>query len=620
MSGIVGILGTDGQTPDPALLSQLTHSMAFRGPDTQHSWVGNGIGLGHALLSTSPESGLKPQPLSLDGETWIVADARVDARSDLLSALRGAGQHCSEPVSDAELILRAYCAWGEDCLERLLGDFCFAIWDGRRKSLFCAHDQLGAKPFYYAQTKSWLVFGNTLQTLRMHPEVSSDLNDLAIADFLLFGANQEPATTTFKHIQRLPPAHALSWSGGKISVKRYWTFPADEEIHYKRPQDYEEQFRQLLTTAVKDRVRSGSAAISFSGGLDSTSIAALANRASIALRAITVVYDHVIPDDERHYAGLAAEQIGIPVEFVTADKYVTSSDRCFPNETSPEPNDNLLVGLERDVYRLAASTSRVLISGEGGDAALFPSNSHFRRLLRSGQLGRFVRDGMRYARLRRGLPPMGLRTALKRRFGLFDPWPVEFPDWFNPDFEARLKLRERWESATAKTYTSSHPHRPEAVGALLAVVWQNYLEALDPGVTQVGLEQVHPYIDLRLLRFLFSIPVVPWIIDKHLIRSSMRGILPEQVRLRPKTPLQEDPWLALLRNNRARVAESLANATEYVDGVAHQLYAKSPAALSPNGYQFAIRPEVLSDWINTAWDFQRVRRSRNLSFAFTTEN
>ena len=116
MSGIVGVLSLRGERVEASLLRKLTESMAFRGPDARHSWIGEEIGLGHALLSVSSQSHGDPQPLSLDGELWIVTDARLDGRTDLLAALQRAGRACAAAASDAELILQAYAAWGEACV------------------------------------------------------------------------------------------------------------------------------------------------------------------------------------------------------------------------------------------------------------------------------------------------------------------------------------------------------------------------------------------------------------------------------------------------------------------------------------------------------------------------
>src|SRR5712692_2905652 len=207
MSGIVGILNLDGAPVDRLLLRQLTDSMAYRGPDAQYTWAEGPVGFGHAMLRTTTESMREKQPCSLDGQVWITADVRVDSRADLIRKLEARVRESLEDATDAALILHAYHAWGEDCVRHLLGDFAFAIWDGPRRRLFCARDHFGIKPFYYASAGKCLLFSNTLDCLREHPAVSDRLNDLAIADFLLFDSNRDPGATTFADIERIPPAH-----------------------------------------------------------------------------------------------------------------------------------------------------------------------------------------------------------------------------------------------------------------------------------------------------------------------------------------------------------------------------------------------------------------------------
>jgi asparagine synthase (glutamine-hydrolysing) len=187
MSGIVGLLNLDGAPVDRDLLRGMTEFMAFRGPDAQESWVDGAVGFGHAMLRTTFEQEREQQPCSLDGEVWITADARIDGRSELKQKLAARGRADLKAATDVELILHAYHAWGRDCVAHLLGDFAFAIWDGRERALFCARDHFGVKPFYYAHIGDEVVFSNTLNAVRLHPAVPAELNELAIADFLLFG-------------------------------------------------------------------------------------------------------------------------------------------------------------------------------------------------------------------------------------------------------------------------------------------------------------------------------------------------------------------------------------------------------------------------------------------------
>ena len=174
MSGIAGVVQFDGSAIDPGLLQRLADSLAFRGPDAQQIWLKDHVGFVHTLFNTTEAPARELQPLTLNGKSWIVADARIDVRNELFAAWASAGQ--ADPTesssTDAELILHAYHTWGEACVERLRGDFAFAIWDDARQQLFCARDQMGVKPLYYAQVGSCVIFSNTLNCVRRHPLVA----------------------------------------------------------------------------------------------------------------------------------------------------------------------------------------------------------------------------------------------------------------------------------------------------------------------------------------------------------------------------------------------------------------------------------------------------------------
>jgi asparagine synthase (glutamine-hydrolysing) len=319
MSGIVGIINLDGKPVNRELLERLTKFIAYRGLDAQDMWIEGAVGFGHTLLQTTFESVYEHQPCSLDSKVWITADARIDGRADLKAQLQAQGCSNLEKVTDVELILHAYRIWGTDCVEHLIGDFAFAIWDEYQQRLFCVRDQFGVKPFYYAHVGNSLVFSNTLNCVRLHPGVSDKLNDQAIGDFLLFDTNYQPDSTTFTDIRRLPGGHTLIVSNASVRSQRYWTLPINEPIRYKKAADYVEHFQEIMGLAVGDRLRQERVAILMSGGLDSTSIAATAlelkSRQSIPLdlQAFCVVYDRLIPDTERYYSGIAAEALGIPI-------------------------------------------------------------------------------------------------------------------------------------------------------------------------------------------------------------------------------------------------------------------------------------------------------------------
>ena len=263
----------------------------------------------------------------------ITADARIDNRQELIQKFQ-----VSQTTTDSELILLAYETWGEECVNHLLGDFAFAIWDARARSFFCARDHFGVKPFFYAHAGERFIFSHDLNALRREPLVSDALNETAIADYLAFGLNQDLSSTTFRDIQRLPAGHTLRFANNSITIRRYWTLTIPEPIRFRDPESYVERFTELLTTAVADRVGTDQVAISMSGGLDSTSLAAIASDLLEGrVQGVSNVYDDLIPDEERHYSTIAAKHIGIPITHVSADQFTLFEQRQPLDLHQPEP-------------------------------------------------------------------------------------------------------------------------------------------------------------------------------------------------------------------------------------------------------------------------------------------
>ncbi len=604
MSGIVGIFQQDGAPIEPALLQSLVDFLAYRGPDAQDSWMETSICLGHTLLRTTKESLAERQPAGLEGRYWITADARLDGRTDLLAALDLAESGIGHSLPDSELILRAYAKWGSACVEHLRGDFSFAIWDAPAKQLFCARDQFGIKPFYYANVGSVLVFSNTLNCIRLHPAVSGRLNDLAIADFLLFDMIQEPAATSFADIQRLPPAHTLVCGRDGISLRRYWVLPVSAPIHHKRPMECVEQFRELLDHAVADRLRTNSVGVLMSGGLDSPTVAVSAQRtlarsgSANGLCAYTEVFDSLIPHEERRYAQLVAEALKIPIEFEVIDgiglwKHRNHEDNCWPEpEHSPDSDGG------RAQLRKIAVRSRIALTGFGADPALSCLLSiHFLHLLKKRQLGRALAGAVRYLTAEGRFSRLYLRTRWRRWFAT-ESQATHYPGWLNRDLEKRLGLRERWD-ALSRASTPNAAVRPVAYEAMVDPMWPALFEGYDPGVTRVPVEVRHPFFDLRLVDFLLALPDLPWCSDKELLRETGRGILPDAVRLRRKSPLPADPLNVLLQRPESAWVDSFEGAPELGRYVERRLIPKVFGEKNVWTAWIHLRPLSLNYWLRS---------------------
>jgi asparagine synthase (glutamine-hydrolysing) len=600
MSGIVGIVSLSGAPVDRRLLRKMTGSLAYRGPDRQQIWVDGPAGFGHALLCTTIASEFEKQPASLDGQVWITADARVDGRADLIHRLESRGRGSLREATDAELILHAYHTWEEDCVEHLLGDFAFAIWDGRARRLFCARDPFGIKPFYYAELSGSIVFSNTLDCVRLHPGVGDGLNERAIGDYLLFGYNDEPTTTTFADVRRLAPAHSLNCGHGTLHPRRYWTLPADGRIRYTRSQDYVEHFTETLRAAVADRLRAGRVGIWLSGGLDSTSIAATARTllserdGSSDLRGHTIVYDRLIPDKERYYSRVAAEALGLEISYFVADDHRPFDGWDRPELRTPEPMDDPFLLMRRQQLAQPAAHSRVLLCGEGGDEVL--CGSHVVDLLGRMRLPELGADIVRSLVFHRRRPGGGFRSRVKKWLGHGSERP-SFPEWLNRAFADRADLQERWEQVHAVESARDHSLRSQAYRRLAKAPWSWYFESLDPGVTRIPVEGRYPFLDVRLVSYLLAIPPFPWFIDKQLLRLAMRGVLPDPIRLRRKTALAGDPLRATLRKPGVEWVDRFEPAPELARFVVRTAIPQLAGGCDGHDPWLHMRPLCLNYWL-----------------------
>jgi asparagine synthase (glutamine-hydrolysing) len=604
MSGIAGMVGRV-EPVDRGLLEEMTSRLSFRGPDAQHVWIDGRVGLGHALLETVDDTAPKAQPLTLDGRVWVTADARIDDRANLVGRLPADTQAAAE-ATDAELILRAYRAWGVECTAHLIGDYAFAIWDGPEHRLFCARDQLGCKPLFYAALPDGLVFGSSLDCVRRHPGVFDRLNDQAIADFLLFGYNAEADTTAFAGIRRLPPAHALVWTPDSLRVRRYWTMPIREPLTYKRDADYVDQFSSLLRAAVSDRLRTRRVGVMMSGGLDSSSIAAEAHSVLRAggrpfeLRASTIVFDSLIPDEERHYASLVAARLDIPIDFEIADSYKLFERRAHRLFHAPEPRSLASAAREVDRLEKAAAHSRVVLTGQGGDILLRPSATFLVDALKRLEFARCARAVVGHWSTYGRLPRLGIRSRIRELAGV-TRIRQPYPSWIEPELSERLDLPGRWKAVHALDRTPVDHHRPEAY-RLLVQPWFRVFEAFDPNSTGVSLEFRHPLFDLRLLDFALRVPSLPWCVDKALLRETMRGKLPEEVRLRPKAPLAGDPRRRLFGDSGAewliQIPESRLLKRYIYPGFINSSGSGQPEA-SVEAVALGFRPYYLNFWLHS---------------------
>ncbi|HYL60710.1 MAG TPA: asparagine synthase-related protein, partial [Candidatus Acidoferrales bacterium] len=276
MSGIAVIHNLDGRPVDRGLLSRMIEAAPYRGPDGIHVWTDGPVGLAHAMMCTTVESLRESQPL-VDGDAGLVLtlDGRVDNREELSALLTAKGCRPRDDT-DAELVLRAYECWGEDSPAKIIGDFAYALWDARRRQLFCARDVLGVKPLYYFCDGTIFLAASELHQLMACSRVSHELNEGQIAEYLSAELRNRDETF-YADIRRLPGAHFLAVDSAGVRLNRYYDLRSTADLHYANDGEYAEHFREIFRESVRCCMRSNApVAATLSGGLDSSSLLGMA--------------------------------------------------------------------------------------------------------------------------------------------------------------------------------------------------------------------------------------------------------------------------------------------------------------------------------------------------------
>jgi asparagine synthase (glutamine-hydrolysing) len=578
MSGINGIYFLDGRPVETRDLERMTATISHRGPDDAGIWHHGPVGLGHLMLWTTPESLQEKLPLmSRSGDLVITADARIDNREELMAALRFSGTEARE-MADSQLILAAYEKWGEKCPQKLLGDFAFAVWDGREQALFCARDHLGVKPFYYYNSSGVFIFASEIKAILSLPEIPQRLNELMIAEYLQ-GLFENKDITFYQGIFRLPPGHFL-WvrPGQKTLTQVYWELDPLRELRPESDEEYAAGFREIFTEAVRCRLRSAFPVGSeLSGGMDSSAVVCVARKLLNTnglgpLKTFSLVFDHVPETDERFFIQAVVNQGGVESHLLHPERIspLKGIDEMFHAGDGP-------VGLimrylfTEALYPAARQRGvRVLLDGAEGDNAVSHGYEYLPELLQRGHWGKLYREVNLLGR-RRNLAPLrafwfwALKPAIPEPV-LRQFWKILGKRWWdsdqeiiNPDFARRMGLKERQQALVRQAPPAVTPSRKQHWLLLTAGMDSYCFEALDKTAAPFGIEQRHPFYDKRLLEFCLALPPEQklhqgW--NRLIMRRALAHLYPPEVCWRgSKTSFRANFVKALLAYERPRLEE-----------------------------------------------------------------
>jgi len=601
MSAIFGKFHYDQRPVSSSELLAMQQEMAYWGPDGDGSWSEDHVGLGHLRRDNTPESlgDTLPRICPASGDV-ITASVRLDNRDELMEAL--AMPHPGRAnVPDSYIILDAYHKWGEACVDRLLGDWVFAIWNARERKLFLARDHHGNTGLYYHSDSRSFAFASSLKGLLTLAETPRRPNPLAIAQVLTVWPAQG-APTCYEGILRLPPAHAMTVKPSGVEVKRYWYVEDTPELHLGTDDDYIDAFLEIYDEAVRARLRSSApVGITLSGGLDSGSVAALAARelrkrgqnlvalSSVPIASTKALFKRGI-GDETPFIEATAQFIGnIDLNYIDARGVspVAAIDRALRMYEQPVHGVGNMYWLNTLMAEAKTRGLGALLIGQGGNGTISwaggPKTPLLEYLLK-GQWGTFrtkmkawqeatehsLWQGIKRQIIRPLVAPIRqrqLRSQARR-----DAW-REYSA-LNPALARELDLSRRMEEAG---HDPTFKQKRDPVQARLGLV--------RPGRASVGhlwyeigaaydLDVRDPTFDPRVMSFCWSLPQGQYVHefqDRWLIRRATAGLLPEKVRWNRRLGVQAADLAQRVLDHASDMEAALAEvegsglAREYLD-------------------------------------------------------
>jgi asparagine synthase (glutamine-hydrolysing) len=570
VSGIAAIYDFAGAPVGRAELQPLLDAITDRGP-VESAWCGDGVALGQRLLATTPEAGEERLPLDVaGGEIQVALDGRLDNRPELLEAL--GLQPGAASLTDPGLVALAYQRWREGCVERLIGDFAFVLWDGARRELLAARDQRGFRPLVYAFSGRRIVFGSEPAQLFAYEGIARTVDSLFLACHLT-GAAAPPDATPYASVYQLPPGHYLTARGGDVAVHEYWRYGPRPVLRYKRLDEYVEHFETVFGQAVAAVTRTASTpAVLLSGGLDSSYVLARAKGSAPAVAAVHAFSERSEGMDERVYARAVAEHLDVALTEVDVGNCWSLSRRYLPDAAFDQPNLPMQGALLRRMNEAARDAGyTVLLDGQGGDELLDGSYDYLADLVLAGQVGTAISEARRWSadadipasRLLASsglapLLPMSAREAFRRLRGR--PTPNPTPPWID---EQVLRVAGL-EVAIVRPYEAAAWQKGRAAERF----WRFYQQEMLPVIAwkerfaslPLGVEMRSPFWDLRVIELTLRFP--SWVNraagrPKEVLRRAMRPRLPAQISERRDKAVFNELLNRGIDEEQQRVEEAL---------------------------------------------------------------
>jgi asparagine synthase (glutamine-hydrolysing) len=584
MTALAGLWRLDGRPDASDDCARMLVVQELYGRHDGAQWSDGDVALGRRLMRVLPEDIFDHQPLTSSGGRYVlVADTRLDNRDDLTAALGIPAQQASS-LCDADILLAALERWGESCLERLVGDYAFALWDGTLRRLLLARDPLGQRPLHYHRSNNLFAFASMPKGLHALPEVPYAPNEIRIAEHLAL--IPETGTQSFFHgVERVEPGHVVAITANGLTTRRHWQ-PSGRRIVLRRPEEYSEALRALLDQAVQCRLRGAEdIGVYLSGGLDSGAVASTAARllAPSGRRVIAFTgvpregYDGPTPRNriinEGPYAAATAalypniEHVLVPNE---GGSPLSELDRYFFLFDQPANALGATAWANSFNNALQKRKIKVTLGGELGNMGLsYNGLELLPELFSGGQWLHLWREARALVASRR----MSWRGVIANTVG---PWcPPDLWGWLNRKINGHALEIGNYAALNPRRFAEVDiPGRAKASNLDLAYrPWKNglamrlwALQRGDPGNFRKGglggwqIDHRDPTADLRLLEFCLAVPTEQFLrggMQRSLARRALADRLPKQVLEEPRRGLQVADWHEDLTAARDHVVDEL---------------------------------------------------------------
>lgn len=567
MCGIFGIWKLDGEAVDQEKLQLATNAIRHRGPDDEGYLLVNtqaaraqscagpdtdsrlslpdlsqfrseqfDLAFGFrrlAILDLSPGG---HQPMSShDGKLWIVFNGEIYNYQELRIELAAFG-HNFKTTSDTEVILAAYQQWGESCVEHFNGMFALAIWDTPARKMFIARDRFGEKPFHYVYIPERLfAFASEMKALWAADLAGRRIHEETLALFTQHGQVEIGEQTIYEGILRLPQAHCLTLSAGRLQKRRYWDIDPRVTIDGWKDERYAEEFRDQFTNSVNLRLRADvPVGSSLSGGLDSSTVVSVINRL-LPETAVQKTFSARFEDpsrDEGKWMDLVTRSNRVERHDVwpTAERFFAELSDLFWHQE--EPFTSASVYAQWSVMRLAKQNGvTVLLDGQGADEMLAGYHSYF-DVMTDDLLNSF--DVRGYLKWRRDCMALHgvVPGSFRRTFSQKTPEPLK----------RVLKKGLQMMRALPRVEPAQpvFPREFAKVSSLRKYLWWNttreglveLLRYADRNSMAHSREVRLPFLDHNLVEFVFKLPTALLMRDawtKWILREAFRGIVPDEI-------------------------------------------------------------------------------------------